>query len=57
MDILWSDETEDILGSGEVAARLEVPQGEHISFVIGKFGWYVDNLTFISSSGKPLGKI
>ena len=57
MDILWSDWTEDIVGSGEVGARLEVPEGEHISFVVGKFGWYVDNLTFISSSGKPLGNI
>ena len=38
-------------------ATLEVPEGEHISFVIGNFGWYVDNLVFISSSGRPLGNL
>ena len=37
-------------------ARLEVPQGEHVSYVVGNAGWYVDNLVFISSSGRPLGR-
>ena len=54
---MWSDGTEDNVGQGEVAACLEVPQGEHISYVLGNSGWYVDNLVFIASSGMPLGKI
>ena len=53
---MWSDGTEDAIGYGEVAATLEVPQGEHVSYVVGNFGWYVDSLTIISSSGKPLGQ-
>ena len=54
---MWSDGTEDIVGEGELAANLEVPQGEHVSYVVGNFGWYVDNLVFIASSGVPLGEI
>ena len=57
LDLGWSDGTEDVVGSGEVAASLEVPHGEHISYVVGNFGWYVDNLSFISSSGVPIGEI
>ena len=53
---MWSDGTEDVIGYGEVAATLEVPQGQHVSYVVGNFGWYVDSLTIISSSGKPLGQ-
>ena len=54
---MWSDGTEDIVGEGELAASLEVPQGEHVSYVVGNFGWYVDNLVFIASSGVPLGEL
>ena len=57
LDLGWSDGTEDVVGSGEVVASLEVPHGEHISYVVGNFGWYVDNLSFISSSGMPIGEI
>ena len=56
LDLVWSDGTGDAIGYGEVAATLEVPQGEHVSYVVGNFGWYVDSLTIISSSGKPLGQ-
>ena len=57
LDLLWSDGTEDNVGQGQVAACLEVPQGEYVRHVDGNFGWYVDNLVFISSSGEPLGQI
>ena len=56
LDLTWSDGTEDRIGEGEVGARLEVPQGEHVSCVVGNSGWYVDHLVFISSSGRPLGR-
>ena len=57
LDLGWSDGTEDVIGHGNIAASFEVPLGEHVSYVVGNFGWYVDKLTFISSSGKPLGEI
>ena len=52
----WSDGRDDIVGGGEVAAEYEVPEGEHISFVYGSAGWYLDNLTFVLSNGKLLGE-
>ena len=52
----WTDGNEDIVGDGEVAAQYEVPEGEHISFVYGFSGWYLDNLTFVLSNGKLLGE-
>ena len=52
----WEDGTEDGVGDGEVAAVYEVPDGEHISFVIGASGWYVDKLSFVLSNGKFLGE-
>ena len=57
LDLGWSDGTEDVIGHGNIAASFEVPLGEHVSYVVGNFGWYVDNLIVISSSGKPLGEI
>merc|ERR1712210_323808 len=33
----------------------EVPEGSHIAFVLGRSGWYVDNLTFVLSTGRVLG--
>ena len=52
----WTDGRDDIVGGGEVAAEYEVPEGEHISFVYGSAGWYLDNLTFVLSNGKLLGE-
>lgn len=53
----WSNGREDLLGGCErEAASFDVPDGEHISFVIGNTGWYIDNLSFICSNGKDLGK-
>ena len=56
MVLKWTDGTEDQFGEGEVVAEYEVPEGEHISFVYGFAGWYVDNLTFVLSNGKLLGE-
>ena len=56
ISLKWTDGNEDIVGDGEVAAEYEVPEGEHISFVYGFSGWYVDNLTFVLSNGKLLGE-
>ena len=36
--------------------EIEVPEGEHVSFVIGNSGWYVDTLTFVASSGRKIGQ-
>ena len=36
---------------------MEVPDGEHVSFVSGNSGWYIDNLQFMTSSGKRLGQL
>ena len=52
----WTDDNDDIVGDGEVAAEYKVPEGEHISFVYGFAGWYVDTLTFVLSNGKLLGE-
>ena len=35
--------------------EIEVPDGEHVSFVIGNSGWYVDSLNFVASSGRTIG--
>ena len=54
--ITWSDGTESEVGHANVAATYEVPDGEHISFVYGWSGWYVDQISIVLSSGKILGK-
>merc|ERR1719450_172077 len=55
--ITWSDGTESEVGHGNVTATYEVPDGEHVIFVYGWSGWYVDNLSIILSSGKVLGPV
>ena len=57
LKIVWSDESEDMVGGGDVAAEHIVPEGDHISFVVGNRGWYIDNLSFICSSGKEFGPV
>ena len=39
----------------ESVTKIEVPEGEHITLVVARADMYVDSLTFISSSGLPLG--
>lgn len=56
MVLKWTDGTTYQCGEGEVTAEYEVPEGEHVSFVYGFAGWYVDNLTFVLSNGKLLGE-
>jgi len=56
----WSDGSSDTVGamsdSGNPSLiEIEVPEGEHVSFVTGNSGWYVDTLAFVSSSGRKLG--
>ena len=56
----WSDGSSDTVGSMSDAGspnltEMEVLDGEHVSFVIGNSGWYVDNLTFVASSGRKMG--
>eukprot|EP00092_Neocalanus_flemingeri_P005527 GFUD01005957.1.p1 GENE.GFUD01005957.1~~GFUD01005957.1.p1 ORF type:complete len:585 (+),score=168.00 GFUD01005957.1:112-1866(+) len=58
----WSDGSSDTAGSMAEAGspnliEMEVPEGEHVSFVIGNSGWYVDNLTFVASSGRKIGPV
>jgi len=59
ISLKWADGTIDTVGTigedGNRICEMEVPDGEHISFVIGNSGWYVDSLTFITSSGRKLG--
>ena len=55
--ITWSDGTESEVGHGNVTATFEIPDGEHINFVFGWSGWFVDNLTLVLSSGKKLGPV
>ena len=60
LGLSWSDGATTSLGEREGTehtASFEVPDGEHVSFVIGYTGWYVDNLSFILSNGKILGKL
>ena len=57
----WSDGSADTVGSMAEAGspnltEMEVPEGEHVSFVIGNSGWYVDTLTFVASSGRKIGQ-
>ena len=57
----WSDGSSDTAGTMFDAGtpnitKMEVPVGEHVSFVIGDSGWYVDCLTFVASSGRTIGK-
>ena len=55
----WTDGAIDRLGVGEEEALalplLEVPQDQHIAYVYGSSGWFVDRLAFVLSSGKLLG--
>jgi hypothetical protein len=54
----WSDGSSDTVGSEPVTPNridMEVPDGEHVSFVTGNSGWYVDTLSFFASSGKRIG--
>lgn len=58
--LCWSDGSADTVGSMAEAGsssltEIEVPEGEHVSFVIGNSGWYVDTLTFVASSGRKIG--
>jgi len=56
--VVWSDGSSDSVGSECAAPNMvdiEVPAGEHVSFVSGNSGWYIDNLHFVASSGKRLG--
>lgn len=56
--LVWSDGSSDTAGAEPVAPNrvdMEVPDGEHVSFVSGNSGWYIDTLSFVSSSGKRLG--
>jgi len=59
--VLWSDGSSDSVGADAGDAGdanridMEVPDGEHVSFVSGNSGWYIDNLQFMTSSGKRLG--
>jgi hypothetical protein len=57
----WPDGSGDTVGSMAEAGspnltEIEVPEGEHVSFVIGDSGWYADTLTFVASSGRILGQ-
>ena len=57
----WSDGSADTVGSMAEAGspnltEMEVPEGEHVSFVIGNSGWYVDTLTFVASSGRKISQ-
>ena len=60
LSIKWSnDDGKDQIteaGGGDVAAELVVPEGEHIGFVYGSTGQYVDSLSFVLSDGTLLGK-
>jgi hypothetical protein len=61
LTLRWSDGSADKVGSMAEAGspnltEMEVPEGEHVSFVIGNSGWYVDTLTFVSSSGRKIGQ-
>ena len=59
ISLKWADGTIDTVGTigedGNRICEMEVPDGEHISFVIGNSGWYIDSLTFVTSSGRKLG--
>ena len=57
----WSDGFADTVGSMAKAGspnltEIEVPEGEHVSFVFGNSGWYVDTLTFVASSAMKIGQ-
>jgi len=60
LGLSWSDGATTSLGEREGTehtASFEVPDGEHVSFVIGYTGWYVDNLSFILSNGTMLDAV
>jgi len=60
LNLYWSDGATIPLGRREgadLAASYDIPDGEHISFVIGNAGWYVDNLSFILSNGTMLDAV
>ena len=57
----WSDGSSDTVGSPADEAspdliEIEVPEGEHVSFVIGNSGCFVESLTFVDSFGRKIGK-
>jgi len=55
----WANGQQDRCGVEENEVEglrlMEVPEGSHIAFVLGRSGWYVDNLTFVLSTGQVLG--
>lgn len=56
----WSDGSEDTVGTmsdedTNNIIEMNVPEGEHVSYVFGNSGWYVDCLSFVTSTGKRLG--
>jgi len=56
--VLWSDGSSDSVGADagdDNRIDMEVPDGEHVSFVSGNSGCYIDNLHFVASSGRRLG--
>jgi len=57
----WADGRQDRCGVEEDEVDglrlMEVPEGAHIAFVTGRSGWYVDNLTFVLSTGRVLGGV
>jgi len=57
--LFWANGHQDRFGVEEDEVEglrlMEVPEGSHIAFVLGRSGWYVDNLTFVLSTGRVLG--
>jgi len=57
--LLWANGHQERFGVLEDEVEglrlMEVPEGSHIAFVLGRSGWYVDNLTFVLSTGRVLG--
>eukprot|EP00092_Neocalanus_flemingeri_P058216 GFUD01069333.1.p1 GENE.GFUD01069333.1~~GFUD01069333.1.p1 ORF type:complete len:566 (+),score=144.80 GFUD01069333.1:433-2130(+) len=58
----WCDGSSETVGSmaetgTSSLTEMEVPEGEHVSFVIGNSGYYVDDLTFVASSGRKIGPV
>ena len=44
-------------GPGRTKQEFELADGEHISYVEGRSGWYLDQLTFVTNKNRKLGPV